>query len=195
MIENVVCCITWNVGIRITSSMCIRCSKMWTDYRRESQLYGGCNCSSIRTPFSHYLRSTLPTETLMCQDFRNQRLFFLRRLKRFGMVWEQLQAWPQSPAESHQSCSAHHRVSIAIHAGPLYPEEHEESWRNHKGPQPHQLHTFLLLPSGKLYRARSSRLRDIFYPQAVRLLNSGTLWKYFLSYTHTLFSSRYYLYF
>lgn len=138
------------------------------------------------TPFSHYLRSTLPTETLMCQDFRNQRLFFLRRLKRFGMVWEQLQAWPQSPAESHQSCSAHHRVSIAIHAGPLYPEEHEESWRNHKGPQPHQLHTFLLLPSGKLYRARSSRLRDIFYPQAVRLLNSGTLWKYFLSYTHTL---------
>ncbi len=83
--------------------------------------------------------------------------------------------WPQDPpADSEHSCNdqvplSHPSWTFSLHDAPAKPTA---SWRT----PPHPSHSlFQLLPSGRRYRsirARSARLLNSFFPQAVRALNS-----------------------
>ena len=59
----------------------------------------------------------------------------------------------------------------------LHHPEQDQGSAHLKGLQPPSTHLFSYLPSGKRLQsisARSSRLKDSFYPQAIRLLNNST---------------------
>jgi hypothetical protein len=92
----------------------------------------------------------------------------------------------------------HHWVRAPCHPGHLYQAVSEEGQKNCQNSS-HPCHRlFTLLPSGKWYRSigsRTNKLRDSFYPQAIRQLNSQLLlhrlsamtllhWPYTLTHTH-----------
>ncbi len=143
---------------------------------------------------------TWTTNTMSLSKKAQQRLHFLRRLKRAslptthphhilqGHHWEcadqlhhclvrELQCcWPQDPpADSEHGCKDH-RCPSPIHPGHFPCTMLQQTNSIVKDPT-HPSHSlFQLLPSGRRYRsirARSARLLNSFFPQAVRALNSN----------------------
>ncbi|KAI4892528.1 hypothetical protein NFI96_005758 [Prochilodus magdalenae] len=130
-----------------------------------------------------------------------QRLYFLRRLKKFGMSAQILSNFYRSTIESvltnsitvwYGNCTAQDRKalqrviktaqSISEAAFPSLQDIYRTRVirrahsiiRDSTHPQ-HSL--FMLLPSGRRYRSvksRTARLTDSFYPQAIRLVNTSS---------------------
>ncbi|KAK2917334.1 hypothetical protein Q8A73_004080 [Channa argus] len=121
-----------------------------------------------------------------------QWLYFLRRLRKFGMspkilsnfyscviesvltncitVWYgSTNVMDQTPAES-EDCAEDHQDSTALSAEHLPPQS-----TTLKDPSHPQHGLFTLLPSRRRYRSvkcRTSRLKNSFFPSAIRLLNN-----------------------
>ncbi len=105
---------------------------------------------------------------------RHKRLFFLRRLRKFGMsrlVWKQHRRQPQSSAKGCENCPPHCWRLASLPPGHLHQAVCNESPEDHQCLRPPVPHTCLsLLPSGRRLRSirsRISRLRDRFFPQAI----------------------------
>ncbi len=129
----------------------------------------------------------------------HQRLFFLRRLRKFGtspqnpqvllhlhggehpdrlyhrLVWKQHRWQPQGSAKGRANCP--HIVGGELPSlQDIYTRRCTRKARRIIKYSSHPSHRLLsLLPSGRLFRSirsRTSRLRDSFFPQAIRLMNS-----------------------
>ncbi|KAI4873818.1 hypothetical protein NFI96_001419 [Prochilodus magdalenae] len=130
-----------------------------------------------------------------------QRLYFLRRLRKFGMSAQILSNFYRSTIESvltssitvwYGNCTAQDRKALQrviktaqLISGAAFPSLQDiyrtrvirrahSIIRDSTHPQ-HSL--FTLLPSGRRYRSvksRTARLTDSFYPQAIRLVNTSS---------------------
>ncbi len=129
----------------------------------------------------------------------HQHLFFLRRLRKFGtsprilllhlhcgehpdrlyhrLVWKQYRWQPQGSAKGRANCPPHCCPGGELPSlQDIYTRRcTRKAWRIIKDSS-HPSHSLLsLLPSGRRFRSirsRTSRLRDSFFPQAIRLMNS-----------------------
>ncbi len=85
--------------------------------------------------------------------------------------------WPQKTTEGSPDCWANHWYIPPHSPRTVLIQREQKDWQNHSGPS-HPAHSlFELLPSGRLYRAlstRTTRHRNSFFPQAVHLMNT---WK------------------
>ncbi len=83
--------------------------------------------------------------------------------------------WPQDPpADSEHGCKDH-RCPSPIHPRHFPCTMLQQNQQHREGPHPPLPQTLPALPSGRWYRsirARSARLLNSFFPQAVRALNS-----------------------
>ncbi len=117
-----------------------------------------------------------------------QRLYFLRQLRKFNLPQDLLKQFYSAIIESvlctsitvwfSSATKSDHRrlLRVANHwyNPPLSPrtvliQSEQKGWQNHSGP------LFELLPSGRRYRAlntRTTRHRNSFFPQAIHLMNT-----------------------
>ncbi len=93
----------------------------------------------------------------------------------YCLVWKQHQQQSQSSAKGCVNCLPHCRRWASLPPGHLHQAVHEET-RRIISDSSHPSHgLFSLLPSGRRLRSirtRTSRLRDSFFPQTIRLLNT-----------------------
>ncbi len=92
------------------------------------------------------------------------------------LVWKQHRWQPQGSAKGRANCPPHCWRWASLPPGYLHQAVYKESPEDYQRLQPHPSHRLLsLLPSGRRFRSirsRTSRLRDSFFPQAIRLMNS-----------------------
>lgn len=145
--------------------------------------------------WSHNTQQIIKTDTVS-----QQRLYFLRRLKKFGMSTKILSNFYRCTIESvlttsitvwYGNCTAQDRkalqrvIKISQHISgaaflslqDIYHTRVLRRTHNLIRDNTHPQHNlFTLLPSGRRYRslrARTTRLANSFYPQAIRILNNS----------------------
>ncbi len=92
------------------------------------------------------------------------------------LVWKQHRWQPQSSAKGRANCPPHCWRWASLPPGHLHQAVYKESQEDHQGLQPSVPQTALSAAlretSPRSIRSRTSRLRDSFFPQAIRLMNS-----------------------
>ncbi len=85
------------------------------------------------------------------------------------------QIWPQKTTEGSPDCWANHWYNPPHSPRTVCIQSEKKIWKNHSGPS-HPAHSiFDVLPSGRRYRAlstRTTRHRNSFFPQAIHLMNT-----------------------
>ncbi len=92
------------------------------------------------------------------------------------LVWKQHRWQPQGSAKGRANCPPHCWRWASLPPGHLHQAVYTRKARRIIKDSSHPSHSLLsLLPSGRRLRSirsRTSRLRDSFFPQAIRLMNS-----------------------
>ncbi len=89
------------------------------------------------------------------------------------LVWKQHRWQPQGSAKGRANCPPHCWRWASLPPGYLHQAVYKERIIKDSSHPSHRL--LSLLPSGRRFRSirsRTSRLRDSFFPQAIRLMNS-----------------------
>ncbi len=85
------------------------------------------------------------------------------------------QIWPQKTTEGSPDCWAKHWYNPPHSPRTVLLQSEQKSWKHHSGPS-HPAHSLSeRLPSGRRYRAvstRTTRHRNCFFPQAIHLMNT-----------------------
>ncbi len=100
-----------------------------------------------------------------------QRLYFLRQLRKFNLPQDLLIQFYSAIID----CWANHWYNPSHSPRTVLIQSEQKVCQNHSGPS-HPAHSlFELLPSGRRYRAlstRTTRHRNSFFPQAIHLMNT-----------------------
>ncbi len=91
------------------------------------------------------------------------------------LVQLRYQIWPQKTTEGSPDCWANHWYNPPHSPRTVLIQSEQKSWQNHSGPSHPARSLFELLPSGRRYRAlstRTTRHRNSFFPQAIHLMNT-----------------------
>ncbi len=85
------------------------------------------------------------------------------------------QIWPQKTTEGSPDCWANHWYNPPHSPRTVLIQSEQKRWQNHSGPLTSAHSLFELLPSGRLYRAlstRTTRHRNSFFPSDNHLRNT-----------------------
>ncbi len=91
------------------------------------------------------------------------------------LVWKQHRWQPQGSAKGRANCPPHCWKWASLPPGHLHQAVYKESPEDYQRLQPPVPQTALSVAPGRRFRSirsRTSRLRDSFFPQAIRLMNS-----------------------
>ncbi len=193
---------------------------MIVDFRRNPLQH--CDCSGvIQVPGHHnFSGPEVGHHIESIVKKAQQRLYFLRQLRKFNLPQELLiqfysaiiesvplhvnnclvqlsyQIWPQKTTEGSPDCWANHWYNPPHSPRTVLIQSEQKGWQNHSGPLTSSTLLFELLPSGRRYRAlstRTTRHRNSFFPQAVHLMTLDinvehtTLFTLFIHHTYLFF--------
>ncbi len=82
--------------------------------------------------------------------------------------------WPQKTTEGSLDCWANHWYIPPHSPRTVLIQREQKDWQDHSGPLTSAHSLFELLPSGRRYRALSTRMtrhRNSFFPHAIHLMN------------------------
>ncbi len=85
------------------------------------------------------------------------------------------QIWPKKTTEGSPDCWANHWYKPPHSPRTVFIQSEQKGWKNHSNPSNPAHSLFELLPSGRRNRAlstRTTRHRNSFFPQAIRLMNT-----------------------